>query len=162
MSGPESALTRLLRAGLACGVIDGLWAVVLTVIYQGTQARLFQGIAATVFGAGMFEAGAGGILLGVAMHFSVAFWWSAVFLLLVGRFEGLRRVLVKPGGTLAVAAIYGPIIWIVMSAVVIPWLTGRPLAITYRWWIQIAGHVVFVGLPIVWAIGPAPVRRRSG
>jgi hypothetical protein len=54
---------------------------------------------------------------------------------------------------LKAAVVYGPLIWIVMSAVVIPLLTGRPLAtITGRWWIQLAGHVVFVGVPIVWSI----------
>jgi hypothetical protein len=40
-----------------------------------------------------------------------------------------------------------------MSAVVIPLLTRRPVVITGRWWIQLLGHVVFVGLPIAWAIG---------
>jgi hypothetical protein len=159
MSDIDTPLRRLIRAGLVCGAIDGLWAVVLTLVYQRTIPRLFQGIAATVFGAGMFEAGLPGALLGLAMHFAVAFTWSAVFLLLVARSAPLRRVLATPGGLLAVAAVYGPMIWIAMSAGVIPLLTGTPLAITYRWWIQIAGHVVFVGLPIVWSIGPAPVRR---
>jgi hypothetical protein len=64
----------------------------------------------------------------------------------------LRSVLDSPYGVLEVAAVYGPMIWIVMSVVVIPLLTRRPVAITGRWWIQLAGHVVFVGLPIVWSI----------
>jgi hypothetical protein len=63
-------------------------------------------------------------------------------------------------GALAVAAVYGPLIWIVMSALVIPLQTGRPLTLTYRWWIQLAGHVVFVGLPIVASIGRD--ERRAG
>lgn len=46
-------------------------------------------------------------------------------------------------------AVYGPAIWVVMSLVVIPFLTGRPPTVTYRWWIQLAGHAAFVGLPIV-------------
>jgi hypothetical protein len=63
-------------------------------------------------------------------------------------------------GVLAVAAVYGPVIWIVMSAAVIPLLTGRPLDVTFRWWIQLAGHVTFVGLPIVGSIA-WDERRRS-
>jgi uncharacterized membrane protein YagU involved in acid resistance len=48
-----------------------------------------------------------------------------------------------------VAAVYGPLIWLVMSFVVIPSMTGRPTAVTSRWWTQFVGHAIFVGLPIV-------------
>jgi hypothetical protein len=61
----------------------------------------------------------------------------------------VRRVLDTAGGPLKVAAIYGPCIWMVMSLVVIPLLVRRPRNITTRWWIQLAGHILFVGLPIV-------------
>jgi uncharacterized membrane protein YagU involved in acid resistance len=53
----------------------------------------------------------------------------------------------------AVAAVYGPVIWLVMSLVVIPMLTHRPPAINIRWWVQLVGHVPFVALPIVTLIG---------
>ena len=149
----RSVASRLAAAGLLIGTVDGLWAIVLTLIYGRSLTRLWQGIAATAFGDRMFDGGASTVLLGVLMHFGVAFAWSAVFLLLVMRSAWLRNVLDSPHGVLKVAAVYGPMIWIVMSVVVIPLLTGRPLAaITGRWWIQLAGHVVFVGLPIVWSI----------
>src|SRR5688500_728338 len=146
-------MPRLLRAGLLTGIVDGLWAIVLTLLYQRSQTRLWQGIAAVPFGQEMFDGGMPTALLGLLIHFGVAFAWSALFLLLVLRSPWLRRVLATPRGVFAVAAIYGPLIWIVMSAVVIPQFSHQPPAITYRWWIQLAGHVVFVGLPIVWAIG---------
>ena len=149
----RSVASRLAAAGLLIGTVDGLWAIVLTLIYGRSLTRLWQGIAATAFGDRMFDGGASTVLLGVLMHFGVAFAWSAVFLLLVMRSAWLRNVLDSPHGVLKVAAVYGPMIWIVMSVVVIPLLTGRPpAAITGRWWIQLAGHVVFVGLPIVWSI----------
>ena len=148
----RSAASRLVAAGLLIGTVDGLWAIVLTLIYGRSLTRLWQGIAATAFGDRMFEGGASTVLLGVLMHFGVAFAWTALFLLLVSRSAWLRRVLDSPFGVLAVAAVYGPMIWIVMSVMVIPLLTHRPVTITGRWWIQLAGHVVFVGLPIVWSI----------
>jgi uncharacterized membrane protein YagU involved in acid resistance len=52
------------------------------------------------------------------------------------------------------AALYGPLVWMTMSLVVIPLLVHRPPAITTRWWIQLFGHIPFVGLPIASAIGP--------
>lgn len=39
-----------------------------------------------------------------------------------------------------------------MSAIVIPALTHNAVAITGRWWIQLVGHIAFVGMPIVWSI----------
>lgn len=152
-SSTRSGSSRLLRAWLLTGVIDGTWAIVLTLLYGRSLARLWQGIAATAFGERMFDGGTAAIALGVLMHFGVAFAWSALFLLLVTRSAWLRRVIDSPDGVWKVAAIYGPLIWIVMSAAVIPLLTGKPLVMTWRWWIQLAGHIVFVGLPIVSSIG---------
>jgi hypothetical protein len=152
---PQSRPTRLdvsslVRTGLLIGVVDGIWAIVLTLSYGRSLARLWQGIAATLFGERMFDGGAATVALGVAMHFGVAFAWSAVFLLLVTRSTYVRRVLDSPYGPLKIATVYGPFIWIVMSGVVIPLLTQKPLVVTGRWWIQLLGHVVFVGLPIAW------------
>jgi hypothetical protein len=149
----RSAGSRLLRAWLLTGVVDGLWAIVLTLVYQRSVARLFQGIAATLFGERMLDGGASAVAIGVVMHFGVAFAWSAVFLLLVTRSSWLRAVLDSSFGVLKVAAVYGPMIWIVMSVVVIPLLVRRPVTISGRWWIQLIGHIVFVGIPIVWSIG---------
>jgi hypothetical protein len=147
------------RAGLLCGTVDGIWAVALTVLYGRTIPGLFQGIAATAFGAKMLEGGVPSALLGVAMHFGVALTWSAVFLALVASSPWLRRVLATPWGVVGVAAVYGPAIWVVMSAAVIPLLTDRAVAITPRWWVQLLGHVAFVGLPIVGSIARADLRR---
>ena len=163
LSSDRGASSTLLRAGLLTGVVDGTWAIVLTLIYGRTITRLFQGIAATLFGERMFDGGLPTAALGLVMHFGVAFAWSALLLLLVVRSSWLRRVLASPFGVVKVAAIYGPGIWIVMSRVVIPLFTHRPVPITGRWWIQLAGHVVFVGLPMTWAIARGsliPAERR--
>jgi hypothetical protein len=149
----RGAMSRLVRAGLLTGVVDGLWAIVLTLLYQRSVTRLWQGVAATPFGEGMFDGGLPTVALGVVLHFGVAFAWSALFLLLVMRSPWLRGILASPFGVARVAAVYGPIIWIVMSVVVIPLFVHRPVAITVRWWIQLVGHMAFVGLPIVWSVG---------
>jgi len=63
----------------------------------------------------------------------------------------VRRVLDSPMGPLKVAAVYGPLIWMTMSLIVIPLLTQRaPSMATFsvRWWIQWVGHAPFVALPI--------------
>jgi uncharacterized membrane protein YagU involved in acid resistance len=135
-------------------VIDGLFSSVLVAVFYGsTVTRLFQGVASTLLGKSAFEGGTRTALIGVLMHFGVAFFWSAVFLVLAGRSGLIRRVLDSPYGVFKVAAAYGPIVWMVMSLVVIPLLVRRPPNINIRWWIQLVGHVFFVGIPIVATIG---------
>jgi len=149
-------LFRLVRAGLVTGVTDGLFSSVLSAfVYGSTVTRLWQGVASTLLGAAAFEGGLPTAAIGVLMHFGVAFAWSAVFLLLVLSSAWLRGVLAAPYGVVAVAAVYGPLIWLAMSLVVIPMLTHRPPAINLRWWVQLIGHAPFVGLPIVAMIGNA-------
>jgi len=145
---------RIAFAGALTAAIDGLFSSVLSAFFYGsTVARLFQGVASTLLGAGAIDGGARPALIGVLMHIGVAFGWSAVFALILERSAALRRFVARPGGPIAVAAVYGPIIWMVMSLLIIPQLTHRPPAITFRWWVQFFGHIPFVGLPIVAATG---------
>jgi uncharacterized membrane protein YagU involved in acid resistance len=145
---------RIVRAGLTTAIVDGLFSSVLTLLYGSTVSRLFQNVASTVIGKSAFTMGARATALGVLMHFSVAFFWSAVFVLLVMRSARIRAVLASRYGKIKVSSLYGPAIWLVMSLLVIPILLHRPPTITYRWWIQLAGHFPFVGLPIVLSATP--------
>lgn len=147
-------LSRLARAGLLTGFTDGLFSSVLSAFFYGsTVTRLWQGVASTLLGKEALDGGTRTALIGVLMHFGVAFGWSAVFLLLVLRWPWIRRVLASRHGVVKVAAVYGPFIWLVMSLAVIPLLLHRPPAINLRWWVQLIGHFPFVGLPIVASIG---------
>jgi hypothetical protein len=141
---------RLVRAGLLTGVVDGLFSSVLNVVaYGSTVSRLFQGVASVPLGRGVFDGGTRTAAIGVLMHFGIAFAWSALFLFLVLRWTWVRRLLDSPHGVAKVAALFGPLVWIVMSLVVIPALAQRPPTIGMRWWVQLIGHFPFVGLPIV-------------
>jgi uncharacterized membrane protein YagU involved in acid resistance len=150
----RATLGRAVGAGLLTGVIDGLFSSVLSVAFYGsTVTRLFQGVASTLLGQGAFAGGSRTAAIGVLMHFGVALGWSAVFVGILARSSWVRRALGSPTGVLTIAALYGPFIWMVMSLVVMPLLLQRPPAITARWWVQFFGHIVFVGLPIVWVAG---------
>ncbi|HET6763424.1 MAG TPA: hypothetical protein VFH27_07120 [Longimicrobiaceae bacterium] len=141
-----------MRAWLLTGVVDGTFASGQSFFYGSTPPRLFQGVASTLLGPSALQGGTRTALIGVLMHFGVALAWSAVFLVLYDRSASIRHVVESPLGTfgvLKVAAIYGPMIWMVMSLAVIPLLTHRPPNITLRWAVQLVGHVFFVGLPIV-------------
>ena len=146
----ERPTSALLLAGVLTGVTDGLFACVLSVVfYESTVTRLFQGVASTLLGPDALNGGTRTAMIGGLMHFGVAFGWSAVFLLLIRHSAWIRRRLAAPSGVFTLAAVYGPFVWLVMSLIVIPLLMQRPPRITLRWWIQLAGHAPFVGLPIV-------------
>lgn len=143
----------LLRAGLLTAVVDGIFATCLAEFGYGTgAARMWRGVASTLLGPSANDGGAAMVLVGLVMHVGVAFTWSTIFLAIASRSEALRRALAAPGGVLGVALVWGPLIWTVMSFVVIPSFTGRLPTVTPRWWIQASGHVGFVALPMAWAV----------
>ena len=150
MNASPNLLLRLVRAGLVTGVVDALFSSALAAfVYGSTVTRLWQGVASTLLGAAAFDGGTRTAAIGLAMHFGVAFAWSAVFLALYLSSSWLQEAAASPSGVLAVAAVYGPIIWMVMSLAIIPLLTHRPPAINIRWWVQFFGHIPAVALPIV-------------
>jgi len=159
---PPAAWRGLRNATVLTALTDGLFSSVLSAFFYGsTVTRLWQGVASVLLGPDALTGGIRTALVGVVMHVGVAFAWSAVFLALVLRLGWLRLALRSLTGVAIAAAIYGPIVWLVMSLAVIPLLTHRPPAINYRWWVQFVGHMVFVGLPIAGAIRQAIGADRS-
>jgi hypothetical protein len=143
-----------LRAWALIAVIDGIFATTLPVVAYGQPpGRVWKGVASVLLGPGAMEGGSRTILLGLLMHAGVALAWTTVFLILALLSPRLRRIVATPAGSLGVAALYGPAIWLVMSFVVIPRFTGRPPTVNVRWWVQLLAHIPFVALPIVWTIG---------
>ncbi|MGH9442782.1 MAG: hypothetical protein ACRD16_10965 [Thermoanaerobaculia bacterium] len=140
----------LVRAGALTGVVDAIFSSVLVVVfYHSTVGRLWRGVASVPFGKTALEGGSAMTLVGLLLHFCVAFWWSAVFLFIAGASSGVRKLIRSPAGILAAAVVYGPLIWMVMSFGVIPFFVHRPPSITFRWWVQLIGHIPFVAFPIV-------------
>jgi hypothetical protein len=157
---PRDAPGRLVRAGILTALSDFLFASFLSmVVYDSTFSRLWQGVASVPLGRQALEMGNRAVAIGLLLHLAVAFTWSALFLFVVMRSSRVRRVLESPGGVLKAATVYGPVIWLVMSLVVIPTFTGRPPTITSRWWVNLVGHIPFVALPMIWMLARRPTPR---
>jgi hypothetical protein len=149
----HDAWARLVRAWLLTAILDGAFSSSLSrFAYGSTVTRLWQGVASVPLGPSALEGGTRTALIGIALHFCVALAWSTVFLVLYGGMGWLRTATASRSGVLLVAAIYGPLVWMTMSLVIIPQFTHRPPTINYRWWVQWFGHMVFVGLPIASSI----------
>ena len=150
----QGAQPSFIRAVIPVWLVTAAWdflcATALSVFaYHGTFSGLWQGVASTVLGPTAINGGTKPIVVGIALHFAVAFTWSAIFVAAARMSPGLRRTIATPGGALAVAVAYGPVIWLVMSLVVIPLATGRPPRFGFRWWVQIFAHIPFVTIPLV-------------
>lgn len=132
----------VLTGTLVVGVLDGLDAIVFFA-WRGVSAdRVFQGIASGLLGRASFSGGLRTALLGLALHFFIAFGVVTVYALASRRLGVLVRRPVLCG------LVYGVLVWLVMNRVVIPLsaLTPGP-----RHWIGIVNgvlaHLFLVGLP---------------
>jgi hypothetical protein len=156
----RNILATLVRCGIAVGVSDFLFASVANwILLHRTPIRVFQGVASVPFGKGMIDGGLSTAALGLALHFCVAFFWSAVYLMATRGSPVLGRLVRTPAGALAFAAVYGPLIWLTMTLVVIPAFVHRPPTFTAIWWVNLVGHIPFIVLPMVWAAGDGREKR---
>jgi hypothetical protein len=145
---------HVVRAVLVTWLVTAAWdflcASALGVFaYGSTFNRFWQGVASVALGPAALGMGVRAVAAGLMLHLLVALGWSAVFVLALAWSPALRRMLARPVTALGVAAVYGPVIWLVMSLAVIPSATGRLPAFGVRWWVQLFAHVPFVALPLV-------------
>lgn len=88
-------------------------------------------------------------LIGLAMHFGVALFWSLVFVTAVRNSAALSRAIASWPTAILVAAVYGISIWLVMTWIVIPSMVHKPPTLSLRYWVQLVGHIPFVVMPMV-------------
>jgi len=113
-STPSSALRAvqaILAAGLVCGTLDGLTALV---VYPVGWKALFQFIASGILGPKSFEGGLKTALLGMALHYTVAFGAAIVY------YAASRVLPVLLQRALLLGIAYGVCVHLVMTFVVVP------------------------------------------
>jgi hypothetical protein len=109
----------ILWGGLICGVLDIISACVeASIQFDMKPVRLLQGVAGALLGPAALKGGWATALLGLVMHFAVAFTVTAVFYGLSRRFPILIRWPVPSG------LAYGALIFLVMFRGVIPLTTA--------------------------------------
>src|SRR5690242_15115814 len=106
---PRSFRKALLWGGATAGILDISAAMILTVVLGGAIPRMLRGIASALLGPVSFELGFATAAMGLAMHFAIAFSWTALFLLAARRLPWLLRQPLPTGivyGTLVYFAMY--------------------------------------------------------
>lgn len=143
-------IKRLLQAGLVTATTDFIFSSVLVkFFYHSSVTRLWQGVASVPLGPNMLTGGLTTAAIGVGIHIGVAFMWTTVFYLLLMMAPAIGRVARARFGLITLATVYGPLIWLAMSFLIIPSMTHRPPTINFRWWVQFFGHIPAVALPII-------------
>ena len=134
---------RLLLPILAGGAIAG--ALDLTAAFLTFGRNVPKGIAMGLLGSRAFHGGAGMWVLGVILHFTIAFGAAAVYCLVARRLTFLRENFIVCG------LFYGIAVWLVMNLVVLP-LSAFPVktnTFTRAGLTQgIVTHMLIIGLPI--------------
>jgi hypothetical protein len=155
----------LVRAWLVLGVVDGISAVVISVARSKTATivRTFQGVAYALLGKDSFDRGAASFALGLAMHFTVAFVWVALYFAAYRALPALRRTTARAAGIALVGAPFGAFIWFFMNVVVFPLtrIGGHAPFTSSGFLTNLVHHILVVG-PLVVGLVRSPSERTTG
>jgi len=141
------ALDAILYGGLTAGVLDGMAAVILTLYFGRSPKTMFQHIASGLIGRASFEGGWATVLLGVSLHFLIAFIWTAIY------YGASLKLPVLIRRALTCGPIYGVVVYFAMQVIVLPLSAIRqsPFAFTANLQGMLRGiivHIICVGTPI--------------
>jgi len=132
----------VLLGTLTVGTLDALDAVIFFYLFRGTTpVQIFQGIASGLIGRASFSGGFRTTLLGIAIHYFIAFMVILTFLVVSRRVSTLRR------WPLGAGLAYGIGVWLFMNLVVLPLSVGRPRFIRPVVTNGLLIHMFGVGLP---------------
>ena len=159
------AWTRCVAAtALMVGLADFVQSYLLFSLARHRPAiSVLQGPATGVLGRAAMQGGLRTAALGTVLHFGIALAWSVAFALAYRASPGLRRRTRHGWGLLGIAALTGVVVWLTMDWGVLRFSKAHYYPLTEGYfWLLLAGHVPFVGLPLVWGVSrlcPADDRR---
>ena len=133
----------IIGAGLFVGFLDGLAAIIQTLVNGGNPEKVFQFIASGVFGTPAFSGGIATVIYGIFFHLAIALIWTLIFFVIYRNLKALSKSIVLTG------TLYGILVWAVMTRLVLP-LSNAP-AIPFAWRgavISILILIAAVGLPL--------------
>ena len=122
----SSALPIILRAGLACGVLDITAAFIVYGFFGARPIPLLQGIAAGLLGPRAHQGGLATALLGLLCHFLIAFSAAAVYYAASRRLAYLRTHAATSG------ILYGIAVYFFMNRIVVPLAFSRHFPFSFK------------------------------
>ena len=144
----SNALKAILFGGLLAGVLDLTAARVNSGLSGVSPVRVFQAIASGLLGAESYKGGAATAVLGIFLHFVIAFGATIVY------YVASRKIKILINRAVVSGVIYGIAVFWFMQLVVLP-LSAFPGKNRFELKPTIIGlivHMLFVGLPIALVI----------
>jgi hypothetical protein len=142
-----NATKAIISAGTICGVMDITAAFLVYGTMGAKPLRILQGIAGGVLGPDAYKGGIPAAVLGLALHFIIAFGAATVFYIAS---RGLRFLV---DHVILSGALYGIAVYFFMQRVVIPFsrATRGPFSLKFMI-IGVTIHIFCVGLPIALSV----------
>jgi len=142
----KRAALFVVTGGLVAGTLDITYACVFWAIKAGVPAqRIFQSVARGLLGAAAFRGGATTAALGLFLHYLIATTMSVTYYFAARKWVVLRR------HSLTCGAVYGLLLYVVMTYVVVPLsAAARAGGAQDRLWValSIVVHMFLIGVPI--------------
>lgn len=138
-----NALTAITMAGLSCGAMDITAALLVYGSMGLAPLRLLQGIAGGVLGPKTFAGGVATALLGLFLHFVIAFGSATVY------FAASQALPILLQQAAACGALYGVAVYFFMNRIVVPLSRATKYPFSMKMMaIGVVIHIFCVGLPI--------------
>lgn len=140
----KPAAFAILVGGLIAGVFDLTYAIVFSALHKVQPITVIQSVASGLLGKAAFDGGLSTAILGVLLHFFIAFSWAAIFYILSRSFPFVTQHAVLSG------LLFGAVIYAVMYLIILP-NSAYPNKINFapsRVVINLIAHMFLIGLPI--------------
>lgn len=124
------------------GTLDILYAIAFWYPRGVAPERIFQSIAAGIYGPASFSLGTHSVAIGAALHYFIALCIVLVYWVASRRFDVLVRRPIVSG------SIYGVLVYLVMNYVVIPPSATKRPAFLLSWVVcSVLVHAFVIGVP---------------
>lgn len=132
----------IVLGAVVVGTLDILFAIAFWYPRGATPGRIFQSVAAGLYGRASFDGGMRTVVIGAALHYFIALCIVVVYWLASRRYDVLARRPVLYG------TIYGILVYVVMNYVVIP-LSATQNSAFLLWWVvsSVLVHAFLIGVP---------------
>jgi hypothetical protein len=143
-----SPFSAILIGGAIAGTLNITYTIGISALLGVAPVRILQSVASGLLGAPAFSGGLPTAVLGLVLHFCIAFAAAAIFYLASRATPVLTRHPVVAG------LFYGFLIYAVMNLVVLP-VSAYPRKVSFTLLVLVTGllvHMFCIGLPISLAV----------
>jgi hypothetical protein len=138
------SVLAIVTGGICVGSLDAIAAMTLARLNGIPPLRTWQFVASGLLGSKAFNMGRGGVVLGLLLHFIIAFGVTTVFVVAVGFFPVLLESPVLVGG------LYGVLVYVVMRMIISVSATPKREQKRSQIVAQVIIHIFVIGIPIAW------------